>query len=387
MSYLSDSGYGIASAGNTTTTALSGAATFTGTSEQNPFADVMCSCFSDVSGTLYFDFSVNGTDWRTYPVSGFKVNSGVHEFHTATKGPRHFRVRFVNDSSAQSTFQLYCYYGVFRASTNPLNQAIQVDSDAIVVRSSIAQDEISIGLRTGVSQFNKFAHRPDLDTADGEAFIIADSITNSPTLLTAAETYTITYTSGTDGAGGGATGALTLDFYHVDDDGVESLSTHTLGSTGSDVTSFSGYGINRCSLGSSGTAQANVNDIAITHTTDTGVAAFIPAGASVTQQAIFFTEITGKAIAKSLAINIGKLSSGTAPKVIVRGWKWSRLIDTKYEIFRHVMDTDIENTFDHSDPVGFPLEAGEVIWFTAQTDTNNTVIGSLRFSVNLYDNE
>ena len=76
------------SAGNTSTTALGSAETFTGTGELFYDPDVMVSCQTDNDGTLYFDFSVDGTNWSTFPVNGFAVASGTHEFHTAVKGPR-----------------------------------------------------------------------------------------------------------------------------------------------------------------------------------------------------------------------------------------------------------------------------------------------------------
>lgn len=383
MSYFGDAAFGIESTVNSSTTPTT---SFTGTAEQVNHPGVMVSCYSDdQDGVLYFDFSVNGTDWRPFPVAGFKVSAGIHEFHTAVKGPRYFRVRFTADSSP-TIFQLHTYYGVFGASNAPLNQAAAIDSDAAITRPTSMQDEISLGLRTGVQQFNKFAHRPDLDTADGDALIIADSTTNAPTLLTTAETYTITYNSSTDGAGGGATGAVNLYFYHLDENEQEVIEVHTLGSSGSDVTSFSGLGINRCAIGSSGTAQTNVNDITITHTTATTVAGFIPGASGSTQQAILFTPSDSKAVAKSLLLNATKLSGGSSPKITFKGFVWNRAIETTYEVFRYVMDTDVENTLTFTDACNFPLSAGDVLWFTASTDTNNTVIGAARFSVNIYKN-
>lgn len=130
--------YGIESTGNTTTTPLSGGATFTGAAEQNGAPDVMCSCYADVAGTLYFDFSVDGTNWRTFPPAGFTVSAGIHEFHTAVKGPRYFRARFVNGVGAQSTFQLYVYYGWFRQPNAPINFSIADDADALITKSVIS---------------------------------------------------------------------------------------------------------------------------------------------------------------------------------------------------------------------------------------------------------
>jgi hypothetical protein len=385
MSYFGDAAFGEMSEIGSNST-ITPTTSFTGTAEQNARPDVMVSCYSDdQDGVLYFDFSVNGTDWRTFPSSGFAVSAGIHEFHTAVKGPRYFRVRFTSTSSA-TTLQLYTYYGVFRQPSSPLNQAIGIDSDAIVTRPAIAQDYISLGLSGGVAQFNKFSNRPDLDTADGDALIIADSTTNNPTLLTTAETYTITYNSTTDGAGGSATGAINLYFFHLDENEEEVIEVHTLGSTGSDTTSFSGLGINRCSLGSSGSSGVNVNDITITHTTNTGVAGFIPGGQGTTQQAIFFTPSDSRAVAKSLFVNATKLSGGSSPTITFKGWVWNRAIETKFEIFRYIMDTSVENTMSFTDACNFPLSSGDVLWFTAETNTNNASVGAIRFSLNLYKN-
>lgn len=84
---------------NTTTTALSSGATYTGTFEQNGYPDALISCQTDNSGTLYFDFSVDGANYTTFPTEDFAVSSGIHEIHKAVKGPRYFRVRFANDSA------------------------------------------------------------------------------------------------------------------------------------------------------------------------------------------------------------------------------------------------------------------------------------------------
>ena len=125
----------IASTRNTTIDLLGSGDTFTGVGEMNTAADVMVSCITDNSGTLHFDFSVDGTNWGNFPSSGFAIASGVHEFHTAVKGPRYFRVRLINDSGAQSYLRLYTYFGTYRQPNIPLNQAISSDNDAELARS------------------------------------------------------------------------------------------------------------------------------------------------------------------------------------------------------------------------------------------------------------
>ena len=124
------------STGNSTTEPLSAGATFTGTAELNDYPDVMVSCQTDEGGTLFFDFSVDGTNWGSFPVGGFELTSNIHEFHTAVKGPRYFRVRLINGGTDQTTLRLKTFYGVFAGKPNaPLGQSINDDSDATVVKS------------------------------------------------------------------------------------------------------------------------------------------------------------------------------------------------------------------------------------------------------------
>jgi len=121
---------------NTTIVALADSATYTGTYELNEFPDVQVSCITDKAGTLYFDFSVDGTNTNTFPTAGFTVSAGIHEFHNAVKGARYFRARFVNGATgAQTYLRLYTYYGQFRQGNLPLNQSISSDADATITRS------------------------------------------------------------------------------------------------------------------------------------------------------------------------------------------------------------------------------------------------------------
>lgn len=161
-SYQSEVGF------NTTTSTLGSSETFTGVLEQNDMPEVGVSCYSDTAGTLYFDFCVDDdtSNIRTFPTSGFSVSAGVHEFHTAVKLSRFFRVRFVNGSSAQSTFQLYTYYGEnFRLPSAPRNQPLSLDADAILTRPSFPWLDTARGLSTGIIVVEKFCHSDAIGTS------------------------------------------------------------------------------------------------------------------------------------------------------------------------------------------------------------------------------
>lgn len=360
---------------NGSITPLGAGETYTGPSEYNREPDVMVSCFTDADCTLYFDFSVDGTNFTTFPVNGFKVQAGVHEFHTAVKGPRVFRVRLVNGAVAQTELRLYTYYGDFRHGNSPLNQRAGLDQDAQFVRGSIPEDEIRIGLRAGVTGWNKFGYNADVSSAAPE---VVATFGGTFTPLDSAETFTIAYNNATDGLG--TTGATELTFSYVDAAGFPATATHTLGSTGSDVTAFTGLGINRVAVSASGSANVNTNNITITATTAGTNQAQVPAGDGVTEQAIFHVGSNHLAVAKNLFVNIRKLSGGTAPRVTIRALVYNRNIATTFNIFRFDIDTAIENTLVYTDPVGFTLNPTDVLYFTAETNTNATIV-NCRFSL------
>lgn len=172
---------------------------YVGVGELVHTSDVMVSLTADVAGTEYFEFSNDDAVWSRFPVAGFAVTANIHEFHTAVKGGRYFRVVFVTSSATESTdFNLYTYYGQFRLGSAPLNQGIGDDSDAIVVRAvAVAADPNGDYInKTGSGVFNANSSTAALaasTTLDG-AIVDADATTitvNSVTGLSAGQTIKI----------------------------------------------------------------------------------------------------------------------------------------------------------------------------------------------------
>ena len=129
-------GFGDLSTSNNSTTPLAAGDTFTGTAEQNNFPDVYISCITDQAGTLFFDFSNDGTNWNVFPPAGFTLVAGVQEAHKALKAGRYFRARVTNTSGSNQTYlRLYTYFGQFDQLTSPLNFAPSGDSDAVTSKS------------------------------------------------------------------------------------------------------------------------------------------------------------------------------------------------------------------------------------------------------------
>lgn len=109
--------------------------TYTGAGELNQYAYVGVNLQVDEAGTLFFDFSQDGVNWSTYPVNGFSVASGINEVHTAWKGGRYMRPRFVG-TGGRTFFRLQTYYSELSLPLSaPLDQSLNLDQDATVVRA------------------------------------------------------------------------------------------------------------------------------------------------------------------------------------------------------------------------------------------------------------
>lgn len=238
--------------------------------------------------------------------------------------------------------------------------------------------DVALGLRSDKTTWNKFGLNTDIDTGVEEIIASFGGAFDPTTdIMTTAQTFTIAYNNTTDGDGN--TGALSLLFTYLDENFLTATGIHTLGSTGSDVTSFTGLGINRVVVLSSGSAGFNNNAITITATTDTTTQAQIPANDSVTQQCIFHTDIGKSFLADWLYMNVGKAGGGGDPEVIFHGYSWSRVTQTRYEVFRAVFDESKQNFAILNPSQPFLIGGREVLYWTAETDTNNTEV-KLRFS-------
>lgn len=376
-SFLSNEDYE-QSSGNTSTTPLGSGATFTGTGELNGWSDVMVVCKTDNTGTLYFDFSPDGSNWdSTFPVQGFQIASGINEFHTAVKGPRYFRVRLVNDTGAQTYLRLYTYYGTFRQGNLPLNQSIAVDADAQVVRPTDFHYEVAQGRYSGATTWNKFGYNNDIDTATDPETIW--SVGGSFVRMTSADTLDVVSSSGSDTGAG--TGAQSVIIYGIDANFEAQTEVVTLSGVTPVTTLNTWLGVNRVAIYLAGTGGVNAGTITIDDTAGTvGTQAEIPVGEGTTQQCIFFVEANHTALMDWMVLNINKISGGSTPTVTIRGWVTSLVSGAKYLVFKHTVDTAVENTVSFNPEQPFVVGEKSMFELTGETDTNNTVVNA-RFSL------
>lgn len=236
--------------------------------------------------------------------------------------------------------------------------------------------KVALGNVTDATTWNKFGYNDDIDTASGEEVIA--SFGGTFNIMTSADTLDVVSSSAQDGVAG--TGALTILITGIDSGSVAQTEIVTMNGTTPVTTSNTWLGVNRVVVLSSGSNDANVGTITLDDTAGTvGTQAELPPDGSVTQQCIFHTQIDFTFLADWLWFNATKLSGGSSPEVIIKGHSYSRVTDTTYEVFRVTIDTASENTIELNPSQPFVIGGREVLYFTADTDTNNTEV-VMRFS-------
>jgi hypothetical protein len=142
---------------NESTTPLGAGETYTGEWEMSPIAMVLVQSKSDVAGTLFFDFSIDGVNAdSTFPVSGISTVANIPTVQPAAVGGRFFRVRYINGPDAQTFFRLGSYYSNYSNFYSPLNQGYGLQSPAILARTQWPWLDVSRGLAGGITSIKKF---------------------------------------------------------------------------------------------------------------------------------------------------------------------------------------------------------------------------------------
>ena len=364
---------------NSTKTALLTGETFTGEWEKIETPSIMVSVETDKEGTLYIDFSNDGVNpvfSATFPYKLDRINPP----HIYEIGSRFTRVRFENTSGEdQGKLFVTSSYGSYNKLTAPLNGLVAETYDATIVRPTEYKYEVAMGKRQGRTTVGKFGFNKDVDSAQEEIIgAFGGTFDPSVNIMKTAQTFTITYNNTTDGAG--STGATQLIVSYLDANFELQDAFHVLGSKGSDVTAFTGLGINRVVVYANGGDGYNNNDITATATTDGTIQALIPATTSVTQQCIYHIPIGHTLLLDYLRASALKIrGGGGSPRVQFYGYSYSRFTDTVYRVIDLEIDTNVENNLEFSPSQPTTFSGREVVYLTADTDVNNTSV-SARFA-------
>lgn len=231
------------------------------------------------------------------------------------------------------------------------------------------------------ASWHKFGYNSDVDTTSAE--VIA-SFGGTINIMTSADTLDVVSDSTSDAAAG--TGAISVLITGIDENHAFQTEVVSMNGTTVVTTSNSWLGVNRVVVLSSGSNNTNVGNITIDDNAGTvGVQAYIPAGGSTTQQMIFHTEINKTFLMSTIVLNALKLSGGGGdPRIIFKVFSYSRVTETTYEVFRKNIDTTVDNVLFVNFDVPLVFTGREVIYFTAETDVNNTEVSG-RFTGILVD--
>jgi len=156
---------GVAVSDNTTSTVLAAGETYTGTGVNvSSYSSVVVAVLTDMDGTLYMEFSPDGTNWDSS--LSYSVAAGSNDVHRLTVTRSYFRARFTNTSAASQTyFRLQTIVGFQPALTSALNSVLQNDADAMVVRTTDFNLLVAQSLYQGTQNTIKDGINNDIDTA------------------------------------------------------------------------------------------------------------------------------------------------------------------------------------------------------------------------------
>ena len=267
---------------------------------------------------------------------------------------------------------------------SPIEDSLRKDNKALATRPTSFDHEVATGKRSGVTTWNKWGYNSDIDTAGEEVIASFGGTYTPPTTPT---TLIITSTSGNDTSlAGGGTGARSIQITGIDENRQMTTQVVLLEGLSSVITTTTWLGINRIEVISSGSGQVNAGNIVVLASIGGAALGHIPEGVGVTQQAIFHVPANHTFLASWLIINAARATGqGSSPLVTVRGYVFNPSTNTKYLVVRKNLDTSVAINVELTPSEPFVIEEGSVLYFTATTDKDNTVV-DIRFSGKLQVN-
>jgi hypothetical protein len=258
----------------------------------------------------------------------------------------------------------------------PTDSVLSQDYDATVVRPTDFRYEVASGRRQGYTTWNKWGYNDDIDVGTETVWSVGGTFAR----MTAADTLNVVSSSTDDDGSPAGTGAQSIILYGVDANYVYQTEVVTLNGTGAVTTANSWLGINRAAIYLAGSSGSNVGTITCTRTTGGSVQAAIPAASGSSQQAFFFVQADHTALMDWMLVNALKVAAGTEPIITVKCWVTSLVSNARFEVFRHRMDTLVENTLELRPSQPFVVGEKSLVEFQVTTDKADTA-ASVRFSL------
>lgn len=236
--------------------------------------------------------------------------------------------------------------------------------------------EVALGNKAGAATWNKFFYNEDVDTAAPEVIAAFGGAFNQK--LAAGETLDIVSSSANDTNSSG-TGVRQAVIFGVDENWDLVTEVIALNGTSTVTTSNSFLGVNRMTIFTSGSSNSNEGLITATATTSGNTMATMPAGEGTTQQCLFYVPRNYQFLATWLYLNVIKSSGGGNPVVTFKGYVYSNVVDSEFEIFRDGVDSGAEQHLQLMPAEPFVIGEKSILWFEAETNANNTSVRG-RFS-------
>lgn len=269
--------------------------------------------------------------------------------------------------------------GITRSEDSSIKESVDgiigLNKNTVIARATDYKNEVALGKWGNRQTWNKWGYNPDIDTATETVWSVGGTFTP----LTTASTLQIVSTSAQD-APDPATGARSIIIYGIDENREEQIEVVQMDGLATVTTTTTWLGINRMSIYLSGSGGVNAGTITATATTGGSIQGQIPVGTGTTQQAIFFTEVGKTALMSWLLLNIVKDSGGASSKTTIKLWVRSFVSGSKYEVFRHIIDSGVENSIELRPAEPFVVGERSVIYVEATTTANNVAV-SARFSL------
>lgn len=362
---------------NSSTTPIAASGFFTGVAEDvSAYDSVVVAVKTDQDGIYSVQFSNDGTNWDSV-LNRYYRTSQIDPPHRFTIARQYCRVAFNSTSTGnQSYFRLQTTYGEKAQLNIPIDSTIAQDYDALAVRPTDYHYEVALGRRQGATTWNKFGYNADVDV--GTETVWAYGGTFVP--MTGAFPLNIVSSSTGDNGYLMGSGTRGVVVYGVGDNYQSLTEVVTLSGTSPVSTTNSFRGVNRTAIYLAGAAKSNIGNITVTDSVGSSVQAYIPAGEGTSQQLIFFTQANHQALADWLLLNAEKIAGGSTPKVTFKGWVYSAVSNAKYEVFRQIVDTNVDDHLELTPSQPFVIGEKSIFYIEATTNVADTSVAG-RFSL------
>lgn len=366
---------------NSTTTPLASGATFTGPwIDVQHFTTITTATLADVAGTLYMEFANTGNQANADSSLRYDIAGNTNEVHALKRTRRYFRVRYVNNGTDQTTFEISTHYGTGGILSAPKNIVLGQDADAIATRDTSFEQEIAQGLREGFTLVQKFGRNIDVDSGSVPEDVWEGGGTYTGFPLTDTETVDVFSSSANDTAAG--SGARTVLIEGLDASGAVQTEVITLNGTTAVTSSNTYFRVNRVQVETSGNSNQafNAGTITVRHTTTTAnVFAVVPVGTNRSQIGCYTIPVGKTGYLKRLDVEVSRAITAN-----VKGAIWVRRTGESPQLQR-IFSLSQDDSFQKDPYGGLKYESLTDIAVRITASSANNVEVTTNFDVVLVD--